>query len=188
MLKVYALGLALTVACGSVVMAEDKTASALDFKMKSLTGKEVDLSKYQGKVLLVVNVASACGYTPQYGPMQALHEKYAGQGLAVLGIPCNQFGKQEPGTEKQIEEFCETKYGVKFDMFAKVDVNGPGACGLYQHLTKADTKPEGAGKIKWNFEKFVIGRNGEVVARFAPGTEPDAPEVIKVIETELAKK
>lgn len=188
MSKIIALGLALVVVCGSDLMAEDKTPAALDFKMKSLTGKDVELSKYQGKVLLVVNVASACGYTPQYRPMQAMHEKYAGQGLAVLGVPCNQFGKQEPGSEKQIQEFCDTKFGVKFDMLAKVDVNGPGACGLYQHLTKVDTKPEGAGKISWNFEKFVIGRNGAVVARFAPGTEPDAPEVIKVLESELAKK
>jgi glutathione peroxidase len=188
MSKLCTLGLALVVAWGSIVMAEDKTPAALNFKMKSLTGKEVDLARYQGKVLLLVNVASACGYTPQYKPMQALHEKYAGQGLAVLGFPCNQFGKQEPGSELQIQEFCETKYGVKFDMFAKVDVNGPAACGLYQHLTKLDTKPEGAGKISWNFEKFVIGRNGEVVARFSPGTEPDAPEVIKILEAELAKK
>ena len=188
MSKINAFGLALIVACGSVVMAADKTPAALDFKMKSLTGKEVDLAKYQGKVLLVVNVASACGYTPQYEPMQALHEKYAGQGLAVLGFPCNQFGKQEPGDEKQIQQFCDKNYGVKFDMFAKVDVNGPAACGLYQYLTKADTKPEGAGKISWNFEKFVIGRNGAVVARFSPGTEPDAPEVVKVLEAELAKK
>jgi glutathione peroxidase len=188
MSKSIVAGVAFAVAFGSLAMADEKTPAALNFKMKSLTGKEVDLAKYQGKVLLIVNVASACGYTPQYAPMQALHEKYASQGLAVLGFPCNQFGKQEPGSEKQIEEFCETKYGVKFDMFAKVDVNGPNACGLYQHLTKANTKPEGPGKIGWNFEKFVVGRNGEVVARFAPGTEPDAPEVIKVLEAELAKK
>ena len=191
MSRITAFGLALVVACGSMAMAaekDDKTPAALNFKMKSLTGKEVDLAKYQDKVLLVVNVASACGYTPQYRPMQALHEKYSGQGLAVLGFPCNQFGKQEPGNEQQIQQFCDTKFGVKFDMFAKVDVNGPAACGLYQHLTKVDAKPEGAGKIGWNFEKFVIGRNGEVVARFSAGTEPDDPEVIKVIEAELAKK
>jgi glutathione peroxidase len=173
---------------GSIVMAQEKpkVPPALNFKMKSLTGKEVDLAKYQGKVLLIVNVASACGYTPQYRPMQALHEKYSGQGLAVIGVPCNQFGAQEPGSEKEIEAFCDKNYGVKFDMLSKVDVNGPNACGLYQYLTKVDAKPEGAGKISWNFEKFVIGRNGEVVARFSPGTEPNDPEVLKVIEAELA--
>jgi glutathione peroxidase len=180
--------LLLILALGTFAMAADKTPAALNFKMKSLTGKEVDLARYQGKVLMVVNVASACGYTPQYQPLQALHEKYAGQGLAVLGFPCNQFGAQEPGSEQQIQQFCEKNYGVKFDMFSKVDVNGPEACGLYQYLTKVDAKPEGAGKIGWNFEKFVIGRNGDVVARFSPGTEPDAPEVLKVIESELAKK
>ncbi len=191
MSKLTVLGLALVVACGSVVVMaaeKDKTPEVLNFKMKSLAGKEVDLARYQGKVLLIVNVASACGYTPQYKPMQALHEKYSEQGLAVLGFPCNQFGRQEPGSEQQIQAFCEKNYGVKFDMFSKVDVNGPGACGLYQHLTKIDAKPEGAGKIGWNFEKFVIGRNGEVVARFPSGTEPDAPEVVKVLEAELAKK
>jgi glutathione peroxidase len=185
-------GLTLIILCGSVAaMAADKetkTPPVLNFKMKSLTGKEVDLATYQGKVLLIVNVASACGYTPQYAPLQALHAKYAEQGLAVMGFPCNQFGRQEPGSEQQIQAFCEKNYGVKFDMFSKVDVNGPAACGLYQQLTKADAKPEGAGKISWNFEKFVVGRNGEVVARFSPGTEPDGPEVLKVLEAELAKK
>lgn len=169
-------------------MAADKTPAALNFKMKSLAGQEIDLAKYRGKVLLVVNVASACGYTPQYKPLQALHDKLSGEGLAVLGFPCNQFGSQEPGNEQQIQDFCEKNYGVKFDMFSKVDVNGPAACGLYQHLTRLATKPEGAGKVHWNFEKFVIGRNGDVVARFDSGTEPDAPEVLKVIGAELAKK
>lgn len=178
----------LTLALGTLAMAADKTPAVLNFKMKSLTGKEIDLAKYQGKVLLVVNVASDCGYTTQYKPLQAMYERYAGQGLAVLGFPCNQFGDQEPGSEPQIKDFCEKNYGVKFDMFSKVDVTGPGACGLYQYLTKAATRPEGAGKINWNFEKFVIGRNGAVVARFDSGTEPDAPEVLQVIEAELAKQ
>ncbi len=191
MSKLTVMGLTLVVAYGSIAaMAADKekTPDVLNFKMKSLAGKEIDLAKYQGKVLLIVNVASECGYTPQYRSLQALNEKYSGQGLAVLGFPCNQFGRQEPGSEQQIQAFCEKNYGVKFDMFSKVDVNGPAACGLYQHLTKVDVKPEGAGKISWNFEKFVVGRNGEVVARFSSGTEPDAPEVVKVLEAELAKK
>ncbi|MCR4411496.1 MAG: glutathione peroxidase [Thermoguttaceae bacterium] len=165
-----------------------KRPPALDFRMKTLAGKEVDLASYQGKVLLVVNVASKCGLTPQYQQLQALHEKYAKEGLAVLGFPCNQFGQQEPGTADEIQEFCRVNYGVSFDLFGKVEVNGPGACGLYKYLTSVETKPQGPGKIRWNFEKFVIGRSGEVVARFDPKTRPDDPEVIKVIEAELAKE
>jgi glutathione peroxidase len=161
--------------------------SALSFKVKSLDGKEVDLSKYRGKVVMVVNVASKCGLTPQYEQLEALHEKYSPKGLAILGFPCNQFAQQEPGTAKEIRQFCSTRYNVGFDLFAKVEVNGDGACPLYKHLTSLDTKPQGPGKISWNFEKFVIGRNGVVVARFAPRTKPDAPEVLKVLEAELAK-
>ena len=165
-----------------------KVSKPLSFTMKSLNSKDVDLSTYQGKVVLIVNVASKCGLTPQYEQLQALHEKYADDGLAILGFPCNQFLSQEPGTAEQIREFCRVNYGVTFDMFAKVEVNGDGACDLYKTLTALDTEPVGPGKISWNFEKFVLGRNGEVVARFSPRTKPDAPEVIKVIEAELAKK
>jgi len=167
--------------------AADKPA-ALNFKMKSLDGKEVDLSQYQGKVVMVVNVASKCGLTPQYKQLQALYEKYEKDGLVILGFPCNQFLHQEPGTAKEIQKFCSVNYGVSFPLFAKIEVNGDGACPLYKHLTALETKPTGAGKISWNFEKFVIGRNGEVVARFSPRTTPDAPEVVKVIQAELAKK
>jgi glutathione peroxidase len=167
--------------------AADKPA-ALNFKMKSLDGKEVDLSQYQGKVVMVVNVASKCGLTPQYKQLQALYEKYEKDGLVILGFPCNQFLHQEPGTAKEIQKFCSVNYGVSFPLFAKIEVNGDGACPLYKHLTALETKPTGAGKISWNFEKLVIGRNGEVVARFSPRTTPDAPEVVKVIQAELAKK
>ena len=160
----------------------------LSFTVKSLDGKDVDLSKYQGKVVMIVNVASKCGLTPQYKQLQALHEKYSKDGLAILGFPCNQFLSQEPGTADEIKEFCRVNYGVSFDMFAKVEVNGDGACDLYKNLTALDTKPVGPGKISWNFEKFIIGRNGEIVARFSPRTKPDDPEVLKVIEAELAKK
>ena len=185
-----ALAGVVAMAIGVTVTAADKAAAppALNFKMKSLAGKEVDLNQYQGKVLLVVNVASACGLTPQYTQLQSVHEKYAKDGLAVVGFPCNQFGKQEPGSDAQIAEFCKSEYKVSFDMFSKVDVNGDQACPLYKHLTALDTKPKGAGPVAWNFEKFVIGRNGQVVARFEPRTKPDAPEVLKVIEAELAKK
>ena len=166
----------------------DKVPAALDFKMKMLNDKEVELSKYQGRVVMVVNVASKCGLTPQYEQLQALYEKYEPQGLAILGFPCNQFGAQEPGTPQQIEQFCRVNYGVSFPLFAKIEVNGDDAAPLYKHLTALETKPKGPGKIDWNFEKFIIARNGEVVARFAPQTKPDAPELIKVIEAELAKR
>ncbi len=163
-------------------------ASDIGFKAKTLDGKETDLAKtYNGKVLLVVNVASECGLTPHYEGLQALHEKYNDKGLCVLGFPCNQFGAQEPGTAKQIREFCTTNYGVTFDMFEKTDVNGSGACDLYKHLTALEAKPKGKGKISWNFEKFVVGRGGKVAARFTPRTKPNDPNLIKAIEAELAK-
>ena len=176
-------------ACVSVaVLAASAVASDISFKMKSLDGKEVDLDKnYKGKVLLVVNVASKCGLTPQYTELESLHEKYAAKGLCVLGFPCNQFGQQEPGTANEIRQFCTTKYGVKFDMFEKIEVNGDGACPLYKHLTALPTLPKGTGDITWNFEKFLVGRDGKVVARFAPRTKPTDPELIKAIEAQLAK-
>jgi glutathione peroxidase len=155
--------------------------------VKTLQGEEVDLAKYAGKVVMIVNVASKCGYTPQYKQLQQLHEKYAERGLAVLGFPCNQFLWQEPGSEAEIGEFCRMNYGVTFDMFAKVDVKGEKVCELYKFLTSLDTKPKAAGKISWNFEKFLVNRSGIVVARFGSGTKPDAPEVVEVIERELAK-
>ena len=172
----------------AAVLASVAVASDINFKMKSLDGKEVDLpQKYKGKVLLVVNVASKCGLTPQYTELESLHEKYATKGLCVLGFPCNQFGQQEPGTANEIRQFCTTKYGVKFDMFEKIEVNGDGACALYKHLTALPTLPKGTGAITWNFEKFLVGRDGKVVARFAPRTKPTDPELIKAIEAELAK-
>ena len=180
--------LALATGCGHSVPGIAQEESALKFNMESLDGEKVDLSKYQGKVVLIVNVASKCGLTPQYEQLQALHEKYADQGLAILGFPCNQFLGQEPGTAEQIEEFCRANYGVEFDMFAKVDVKGDKACDLYKMLTALDTKPTGAGEISWNFEKFVLDRNGFVVGRFGPRTKPDAPEVIEVIEAELKRE
>lgn len=161
--------------------------AALNFTVKTLQGEDVELQQYADKVLLVVNVASQCGLTPQYTRLQLLHDIYAKQGLAVLGFPCNQFGQQEPGTADDILQFCSTKYNVTFDLFEKIKVNGEGADAFYKHLTSLVTKPEGPGNISWNFEKFLIGRHGKVVARFAPGTQPDAPEVIQVIRQELAK-
>ena len=178
---------AAAIAAASSATAEEKAPPALNFTMKSITGKDVNLADYQGKVLLVVNVASKCGLTPQYEELEALHEKLSDKGLVVMGFPCNQFGKQEPGTDAQIAEFCEATYKVKFPMFSKVDVNGEEAAPLYKYLTSVDTKPKEKGSISWNFEKFVIGKNGQVVARFAPQTAPDSKEVMAVIEAELAK-
>ncbi|MEM9828259.1 MAG: glutathione peroxidase [Planctomycetota bacterium] len=163
-------------------------ASALDFEMKTIDGKTVDLEDYKGKVVMIVNVASRCGLTRQYTQLQEIFEKYEGKGFVVLGFPCNQFGGQEPGSEADIKEFCSSKYQVKFPMFSKIEVNGKGATDLYKYLTAKKLKPAGSGKISWNFEKFVINREGEVVARFAPPTKPDADEVIAVIERELQKK
>src|SRR4051794_26597186 len=167
--------------------AEDSAAGPLSFKMKSISGEDVDLADYKGKVVLMVNVASKFGLTPQYEGLESTFEKYKDKGLVVLGFPCNQFLWQEPGSDAQIAEFCSKTYQVKFPMFSKIEVNGKNAAPLYQYLTALDTKPTGKGKISWNFEKFLIGKNGQVVARFAPGTEPDSKEVVTAIETELAK-
>jgi len=165
-----------------------KPSESLKFTMTSLAGEDVPLKKYSGQVVLIVNVASECGLTPQYEQLQALHEKYSEKGLAVLGFPCNQFGRQEPGSAADIQEFCSTQYGVKFPMFAKVEVNGENACDLYKHLTSLSTKPKGPGDISWNFEKFLLDREGNVIARFEPRTRPDSPEIVKAIEAALAKK
>lgn len=166
---------------------EANVPGVLDFTMKSLAGNDVNLSQYLGKVVLIVNTASKCGFTPQYGPLEKLHEKYAGQGLAILGFPENDFHHQEPGTDAEISQFCTTKYGVKFDMFSKIDVIGPNICPLYKYLTSADTDKEFAGPVKWNFEKFLISRDGKIVGRWRSKVKPDSPEMVSAIEAELAK-
>jgi len=173
------------VAQGADKKGTDKVPAALNFEMKTLAGKPVELSKYKGKVVLLVNVASACGLTPQYEELQGLHKKYSGEGLAVVGVPANEFGAQEPGSDAEIATFCKSNYGVEFDMLSKVVVKGDGICPLYKYLTTESKFP---GPIGWNFEKFLIGRDGEVVARFKPNVKPDAPEVVAAIEKELAKK
>ncbi len=166
----------------------EKAAPALDFTLKSLDGKDVDLSAYKGKVVMIVNTASKCGLTPQYEQLQDLHEKYSGQGLAILGFPCNQFKGQEPGTDEEIRRFCSANYGVEFDMFSKIEVNGDGADGLYKYLKSVSTAPQGPGEISWNFEKFVLDRSGNVVARFQPRTRPDDPAVVGLIESKLSEQ
>ncbi len=163
----------------------EKIGSALRFKAKNIKGKEVDLADYQGNVVLFVNVASKCGLTPQYEQLQALHKKFSGRGLRVLGFPANQFGKQEPGTDSEISVFCKENYDVSFDMFSKVVVKGEGICGLYRHLTSSDAKPKGKGGISWNFEKVLVGRDGEVRARFSPRTKPDSKAFIAAVEAAL---
>ncbi len=167
--------------------AADKE-SPLDFKMKSIDGKDVDLSKYKGEVVLMVNVASKCGLTPQYEQLEAVYSKYKDKGFEVFGFPANEFGKQEPGTDQEIKEFCTTNFSVDFPMFSKIKVKGEGIHPLYQYLTALDTEPAKAGDISWNFEKFLIGRDGKVVKRFSPRVKPDAPEVVEAIEAELNKK
>ena len=167
----------------------EKSPPVLSFKMKKNNGEEVSLAKeYKNRVVLFVNVASECGLTPQYEQLEAMHKKYADQGLAIVGVPCNQFGKQEPGTAEEIREFCTKNYGVEFDLLEKVDVNGDDACPLYKFLTSEEQNEEFAGPIQWNFEKFLVNRAGEVVARFDPRTKPDSEEVVEVVERELAKK
>jgi glutathione peroxidase len=166
----------------------EKASTPLNQSMKTLEGQDVNLAdKYKGKVVLLVNVASKCGNTPQYKPLEGLHEKFAEKGLAIVGVPCNQFGGQEPGTAADITEFCTKNYGVKFDMLSKVDVNEDSACPLYKFLTSKETDPKFGGRITWNFEKFLFDRNGQLVARFSPKTQPDSIEVVTAIETELAK-
>lgn len=158
--------------------------SALDFKMTSLDGREVDLESYKGKVVLVVNVASRCGATPQYAQLQSLYEKHKDDGLVILGFPCNQFGAQEPGSSEQIASFCEANYGVTFPMFSKIDVNGADASPLYSYLKSNAPKQ---GDIRWNFEKFLVGKDGKVVERFGTGTEPLDANVVAAIEAALKK-
>jgi len=159
--------------------------NVLKGEVKTLEGEKVDLSDYEGKVLLIVNVASKCGKTPQYAPLQALYEQYGDQGFAVLGFPCNQFGKQEPGSASEIREFCTEKYDVTFPMFEKIEVNGDDTAPLYTKLKSFEADP---GDVKWNFEKFLIGKNGEVVERFRTRVEPDDKKVIEAIETQLKKE
>ncbi len=146
--------------------------SIYDFSAKSLAGEETPLKQFEGKVLLVVNTASACGFTPQYKGLEALQQKYAERGFSVLGFPCNQFGRQEPGTAVEIEEFCATNYAVSFPMFDKIEVNGNNAHPLYQYLRREKSGLLGSA-IKWNFTKFLVDRSGKVVGRYAPTTTPE---------------
>jgi glutathione peroxidase len=164
---------------------ESAPKSALAFEVKNIEGEDVELEKYKGKVVVMVNVASKCGLTPQYESLQKLYADHKDDGLVVLGFPCNQFGKQEPGSEEEIQAFCQKNYGVEFDMFSKINVNGDKATPLYKYLTAQETKPAGSGAVKWNFEKFVIGRDGNIAGRFGPRVKPDSDEFKEFLAEQL---
>lgn len=151
--------------------------------LTTMSGEQVTLADFAGKVLLIVNVASRCGLTPQYSQLERLQREYGERGLQVLAFPCNQFGGQEPGTDEEIANFCISTYGVTFPVFHKIEVNGPGRHPLYRQLTRMPTGEDGGDEdIRWNFEKFLVDRDGVVVARFAPATTPDAPELVRQLE------
>ena len=156
-----------------------------DIDVKTLNGEPASLGDLAGKTLLVVNVASKCGLTPQYTGLERLQERFAGQGFSVVGFPCNQFGGQEPGSAEEIAEFCSTSYGVTFPMFEKIEVNGPGRHPLYAELTAVPDAAGEAGDIQWNFEKFLVGPDGAILRRFRPLTDPEDPELVAAIEASL---
>jgi glutathione peroxidase len=157
-----------------------------DFTVETIDGAQQSLADYAGKTVLVVNVASRCGLTPQYEALEALNREYADRGLVVLGFPCNQFAGQEPGTHEEIKEFCATKFDVTFPLMGKVDVNGEGRSPVYAFLTESTAGPDEAGDIKWNFAKFLVDGDGKVAARFGPQVVPDAPELVSKLESLLA--
>ncbi|MFC4498801.1 MULTISPECIES: glutathione peroxidase [Streptomyces] len=160
-------------------------SSPLEVEIGALKGGSAQLSEYSGQVVLMVNVASKCGLTPQYTGLERLQERYAAQGFTVIGVPCNQFLGQEPGTAEEIAEFCSATYGVTFPLTEKVEVNGEGRHALYERLVGFADAEGHSGDIRWNFEKFLIGRDGEVVARFSPQTEPESEDVVAAIESRL---
>ena len=168
------------------VVAAGAASTIYDLPLKDIDGRAASLKPYQGRVLLIVNVASKCGYTPQYAALEALYQKYQAQGVVVLGFPCNQFGAQEPGTDAEIKQFCTSKYNVTFPMFDKLEVNGPNRHPLYVALAGPDSPFP--GDIRWNFTKFVIGRDGKIQNRFDSKVTPDSPEVTQAIEKALAAK
>jgi glutathione peroxidase len=160
-------------------------SSVLDFTLNSIDGKPAPLAAYRGKVIVIVNVASQCGYTPQYAGLEKVYEKYKDRGFVILGFPANNFGEQEPGTNEEIKTFCKSKYQVTFPMYAKVSVAGGDATPLYQFLTDKKSNPATGGEIQWNFTKFLVDRNGKVIARFEPAIEPESADVTGAIEKAL---
>jgi glutathione peroxidase len=156
-----------------------------EFTLNSIDGSPAPLSAYQGKVVLIVNVASRCGFTPQYAGLESLYEKYKDRGFAILGFPANNFGSQEPGTNEEIKTFCSSKYNVTFPMYSKISVKGDDQAPLYQFLTDKQANPATGGEIQWNFTKFLVDKNGKVVARFEPKVTPESPDVAAAIEKAL---
>jgi glutathione peroxidase len=181
-MRKFALILMLCVACGSLAA---QTKSIYDFTMKSIDGQQVSLGSFSGKVVLLVNVASKCGFTPQYAGLEALYTKYKDRGLVIVGIPANNFAQQEPGTDAEIKTFCSNKYNVTFPMMSKVSVLGDDKTPLYVFLTDKSANPQVGGDIKWNFTKFLFDRSGKPVARFEPNVTPDSPQVTTAIEAAL---
>jgi glutathione peroxidase len=175
-LKIATIGLVILMAGTSYA-----ASNVYDFTLPSIDGKPMPLANFKGKVVLMVNVASKCGYTPQYSALEALYEKYKDQGFVIVGFPANNFGAQEPGTNEEIKTFCSRKYSVSFPLYSKVSVKGDDQTPLYQYLTK-DTPAPIAGEIKWNFTKFLVDRNGKVVERFEPAVTPDSAEVTTAVE------
>jgi glutathione peroxidase len=164
------------------------TSTPLEFTVKDIDGKDVNLSDYKGKVVMIVNVASKCGNTPQYAGLEKMYEKYKDQGLVIIGFPANNFGSQEPGSNSQIKEFCSSTYHVAFPMMGKISVKGDDKAPLYKYLTAAETNGEFAGEVEWNFGKFLIDRNGAVIARFSPKTKVETPQVVSAVEKALSAK
>jgi glutathione peroxidase len=180
------LALVLMLCVAGVCMATPAN-SVYSFTLKSIDGQPVSLGNYRGKVLLLVNVASKCGYTPQYAGLESLYEKYKDRGLVIVGIPANNFAAQEPGTNEEIKKFCHNRYNVTFPMMAKVSVVGEDKTPLYVFLTDKSINPQIGGEIKWNFTKFLFDRNGKPVERFEPAATPESPQVTAAIESALGK-
>ena len=171
----------------AVGMCWAASKSIYDFTMRSIDGDQVSLGAYKGKVVLLVNVASKCGFTPQYTALETVYEKYKDRGLVIVGVPANNFMSQEPGSDAEIKTFCSSKYNVKFPMMSKVSVKGDDKTPLYTFLTDPSSDPQFAGDIKWNFTKFLFDRSGKPVARFEPAVTPDSPEVTAAVEAALGK-
>jgi glutathione peroxidase len=170
--------------CAATLVAAEKTVH--DFTLNSIDGQPAPLAAYKGKVVLLVNVASKCGFTPQYSALESTYEKYKERGFVIVGVPANNFGAQEPGSNQEIKTFCSSKYHVTFPMMAKVSVKGDDITPLYQFLTDKSSNPQSGGEIKWNFTKFLIGPDGRVITRFEPEITPDSPQVTSAIEEALA--
>jgi glutathione peroxidase len=187
-LALAALAIAADVPSAKSAAPATQPASVLDFTVTDNAGKSVDLSAYKGKVLLIVNTASKCGNTHQYAGLETMYQNYKDKGFVILAFPANDFGKQEPGTNEQIREFCTSNYKVTFDLFAKIVVKGDGQAPLYKFLTDKQTDPAFAGDITWNFAKFLISRDGKIVGRFNPKTEPEDQKLVKAVEEQLAQK